>query len=67
MNQQQETLNKEIEIPGKLIASISRSIGKYLTNYTIYFIGKKMVFLRQKLASQLFLIAGCLILWQVLL
>lgn len=37
MNQQQETLNKEIGIPGKLIASISRSIGKYLTNYTIYF------------------------------
>ena len=37
MNQQQEILNKEIEIPGKLIASISRSIGRYLTNYTIYF------------------------------
>ena len=37
MNQQQETLNKEIEIPGRLIASISRSIGRYLTNYTIYF------------------------------
>ena len=37
MNQQQETLNKEIEIPGILIASISRSIGKYLTNYKIYF------------------------------
>ena len=36
MNQQQETLNKEIEIPGILIASISRSIGKYLTNYKIY-------------------------------
>ncbi len=45
MNQQQETLNKEIEIPGKLIASISRSIGKYLTNYTIYFYRQEEGFL----------------------
>lgn len=45
MNQQQETLNKEIEIPGKLIASISRSIGKYLTNYTIYFYRQENGFL----------------------
>lgn len=33
MNQQQEILKKEIEIPEKLIASISRSVGEYLTNY----------------------------------
>ena len=45
MNQQQETLNKEIEIPGRLIASISRSIGKYLTNYTIYFYRQEEGFL----------------------
>lgn len=45
MNQQQETLNKEIEIPGKLIASISRSIGKCLTNYTIYFYRQEEGFL----------------------
>lgn len=45
MNQQQETLNKEIEIPGILIASISRSIGRYLTNYTIYFYRQEEGFL----------------------
>lgn len=45
MNQQQEILQKEIEIPGKLIASISRSIGKYLTNYTIYFYRQEEGFL----------------------
>jgi hypothetical protein len=45
MNQQQETLNKEIEIPGKLIASISRSIGECLTNYTIYFYKQEKGFL----------------------
>ena len=45
MNQQQEILQKEIEIPGKLLASISRSIGKYLTNYTIYFYKQEKGFL----------------------
>lgn len=45
MNQRQETLNREIEIPGKLIASISRSIGKCLTNYTIYFYRQEEGFL----------------------
>lgn len=45
MNQQQETLNKEIEIPEILIASISRSIGRYLTNYTIYFYRQEEGFL----------------------
>lgn len=31
MNQQQEILKKQIEVPEKLIASISRSVGEYLT------------------------------------
>lgn len=45
MNQQQAILSREIEIPGILIASISRSIGKYLTRYTIYFYRQEEGFL----------------------
>ena len=45
MNQQQEVLKKQIGIPGKLIASVSRSVGEYLTNYTIYFYKQENGFL----------------------